>query len=227
VIDTSSLQVTATLNTQSLPAGIAISSAGLRAYYTTQGALHILDVNPASPQYNQQIGVIGPHPQLFASYIGISPNGRRMVLAWFSVSGQGTDVFDIDPAGGNYLQIISSPLPLVASGSSHGVAISPDGSRAYARALTTPGVGLGVIDLASGTVGAKYENGGGYGLVVTPDGAILIACGPNWIRVHDTSNLAVLGNLTVGNGFDCAITPDGSELILMGTSTQVWVMPLM
>jgi YVTN family beta-propeller protein len=89
-----------------------------------------------------------------------------------------------------------------------GVAITPDGTRAYVT--TNQELTLSVIDIATNAVAATIPAAGTWGVAITPDGtrAYVTNNGSNTISVIDTATNTVVATVPVGVGpFGVAITP--------------------
>jgi YVTN family beta-propeller protein len=234
VIDTASLTVIDVFQAGLAPNGIAISPAGQRAYYASfDETIRVLDVDPASPTYNQELARFAPEPLLLSARSAVSADGRRLILAWSGMIAMGTTIIDIDPSSPSYLHVVARPLPLV-SGGPHGVALSADGAHAFARVsryVEEFGLALGDIDLETGAVAARTYSGplGQLGLVATPDGRFLVSCSGNDPQLHliDVAKMKAIESVSLGvaASMSCAITPDGSELYIPGEH-RTWALPL-
>jgi len=98
-----------------------------------------------------------------------------------------------------------------------GVAITPDGMRAYVANL---GSTVSVINTVTNTVIATVPVGGsGRGVAITPDGArVYISSNP--LSVIDTGTNTVVDTVLVGlPSLAVAITPDGSRLYVASDET--------
>ncbi len=232
VVDTESLEVSTTFAAADEPGGIAVSSADLRAYYTGwDGTVRIIDVDPVSDDYNEQVGQLTPEALLLTGQVAVSSDGRRLLLSWNGSSAAGTDVIDIDPDGGSYGAVVSRPLPAVAS-TMHGVALAPGGTTAYSYVVADTTVELGRVDLATGAVLAHTTDvDPSYALAATPDESVLLGCDFGQLHLVDTADMTSIADLALPEGVElglsCAVTPDGRELYSPSSGGgDTWVLPL-
>jgi YVTN family beta-propeller protein len=95
-----------------------------------------------------------------------------------------------------------------------GVAVAPDGKRAYVTNANAPGT-VSVIDTASNTVVATVPVGDGpKGVAITPDGKHAYVTNTNigTVSVIDTASNMVVATVAVGKGpRGVAVTPDGKH----------------
>jgi YVTN family beta-propeller protein len=95
------------------------------------------------------------------------------------------------------------------TGTTDGVAVSPDGRFAYAASEN--GI-LAVIDTATNSVTAKLSVGAGADFVAfSPDGSRAYVSGGNSVAVVDTTSNTVVANITVPTAYAVAVNPDGSD----------------
>jgi serine/threonine-protein kinase len=92
-----------------------------------------------------------------------------------------------------------------------GVAVSPDGRRAYITNVDSRVVS--VIDIGAGTVTASIRNGGARGVAVSPDGRRAYGVNhgsPGTVSVIDTDSGTIAATIPVGNAPEgVAVSPDG------------------
>jgi serine/threonine-protein kinase len=92
-----------------------------------------------------------------------------------------------------------------------GVAVSPDGRRAYITNVDSRVVS--VIDIGAGTVTASIRNGGARGVAVSPDGRRAYGVNhgsPGTLSVIDTDSGTIAATIPVGNVPEgVAVSPDG------------------
>jgi YVTN family beta-propeller protein len=107
-----------------------------------------------------------------------------------------------------------------------GVAVSPDGTRAY---VTNMGDGtLSVVDTSLPAVIATVQVGGSpfgpFDAVVHPDGSRIYVASFNRVAVVNAATLTVTANVNVpGFSNDIAIHPNGSRVYVVGSGTYLSV----
>ena len=237
-IDTATGAVLATFPVGDAPRNAAISPDGSRLYVmTTPGVVDVVDTAADAVVASVPVGGDG-------GQIAVTPDGSRVWVA----SGL---VVVIDAATNT---VVDSFLPETApvanvSNIAVGVAISPDGTRAYVSRVTfnfggpTFGAGGGVVvvDTATDTVIATTNTGSLPGQVaLTPNGSKLyVALQSTFVNVGtaqgflpakvvasiDTATTALVGWIVVSNRpAGLAVTPDGSEVyVAIPTSGTVAV----
>lgn len=121
-------------------------------------SVEVWNVDPSSPAFGTLVGTV-PQVSHAGSDLRISPDSRR---AYLLNQVQTTSTFttfseiDIDPASPTFLTTLATIVPTRTSGGlthGRGVAISPDGARAYLGlwAVTSSPSQIAVVDLATMT----------------------------------------------------------------------------
>ena len=104
-----------------------------------------------------------------------------------------------------------------------GVAIKPDGTRAYVA--NNGSASVSVIDTSSNTVVSTVRVGNApIGVAITPNGtrAYVTNHDDSTVSVIDTSSNTVVAAVAVGSGPNgLAITPDGSRVYVTATGTSI------
>ena len=195
IIDTDTNTVTATVPAGNHPAGVAVNPEGTRVYV----ANFYLD------NYENTLSTL-INPKLML----VKGTDEHVE------TGEGT-VSVIDAATNTLIATVpveSSPV---------GVAITPDGTKAYVANRGSDIVS--VIDTATNTVTAMVNVGSGpTGVVVTPDGkkAYVTNLYGSDVSIIDTATNTVTATVPVGDyPFGVAITPDGAKVYVSnaGSST--------
>ncbi|VVQ27610.1 Virginiamycin B lyase [Pseudomonas fluorescens] len=105
----------------------------------------------------------------------------------------------------------------------YGIAVSPDGTRAYVCNLASNTVS--VIDTATNRVLTTILVGNGpAGVAVSPDGARAYVCNlaSNTVSVFDTATNRVLTTILVGNGpAGVAVSPDGTRAYVCNMNSLI------
>jgi hypothetical protein len=125
-------------------------------------------------------------------------------------------IIDANPGNATFDQVVKT---INTGGGGVGVAISPDGTRAYV--LGEDGV-VSVIDLAADAVVRTVSTGGGgQGVAITPDGTLLFVLLTNGeVAIIDlvpgspTENQVVRTVNTGGGGQGIGVSPDGGLLYI-------------
>jgi YVTN family beta-propeller protein len=117
---------------------------------------------------------------------------------------------------------VTATVPLASHAFPQGVAITPDGARAYVTNVH-PGT-VSVIDTATNTVTATITVGDvPRGVAITPDGARAYVTNEHsdTVSVIDTATNTVTATITVGDfPFGVAITPDGARAYVTNTASS-------
>lgn len=255
VIDTASNIVTATIPVGPFPVGIVFSPDGERAYVTngvSNATISVINTatssitatitlpcvapdNPAiTPDGNtlyvpcsfpNSVQVVStstntvtdmiPIGHLFVASVAITPDGKRAYVQSFNT------VSVIDAA----TNTVVAEIPVKATGSGVGIAITPSGGTVYVVGGEEPLVTA--ISTVNNTVIAviptpfPFPNGPGT-IAITPDGSRAYVGGfLDAVGVIDTASNAVTGTITpfvipVG----LAITPDGSSVYVADNSAD-------
>ena len=220
----------------SYPTGVAVTPDGSRTYIT-DGSTSVWIVDTGS---NSVIGKIatGSTPE----GIAIAPDGKRAYVTSINCglllcSGPGNppqlaSVEVIDTVSNSLTATITigntpngqSPGVLLS-----GIAISPDGTRAYVSDAV--GNQIWAIDTASNQVVATIPTtvSSLIGVSISPDGSRLYAASagnPSIVDVIDTKTGHVVTIIALP-GFDnpsrIAVTPDGGHVYVTGDSGHAWV----
>ena len=182
------------------PTGVAVSPDGSRAYVANYGSDTVSVINTATntrrfPDHRRDL------PGWGGGVPGWVPRLRHQPRLRHGVGDQHGDQH-----GGRF--------PDPRRGPPVGVAVSPDGSRAY---VTNYGSGtVSVINTGNNTVGSTITVGTQpFGVAVSPDGsrAYVTNYGSGSVSVINTATDTVVGSpITVGNGpWGVAVSPDGSR----------------
>ena len=212
VIDTATNTVVATIPVSSIPFRIAIAPNQPLAY-VTHGAFDP-SVTVLNTTTNTVVANI-PVPVNATIAPAVTPNGAFAYVTCLSLP-TGSKLAVLDTATNTVVAIV----PLPAETFAPGVAIAPNGTRAYvanngnARCCAEPGPSsVSVIDIASNTEIANVPVGSPNGIAVTPDGA----------RVYVTNlsnNTVSVISTDTNSPFD--VVPVGSfpQSIAFGTFTE-------
>ena len=204
VLDTATESVVGTIAVGTAPSGVAITRDGTRAYVTNTGSDSVSVLDIATNSVVATIAV-GPSP----SAVAVTPNAARLYVV---VAGGSVAVIDTELAG----VIATIPVGTSLFGGGSGVAITPDGRRAYVVAQAV----LAVIDTATNTVVSHPDVGPSPAAVaISPDGRrayVTNAWGfdtfAGSIVVIDTATGAVIDTIVYGAVLmSIAVTPDGSR----------------
>jgi YVTN family beta-propeller protein len=121
--------------------------------------------------------------------------------------------------------VVGSQIPIIGGeGSPSGVAITPDGSRAYVT--NTANDTVVPIDLATNTAGTPIPviGSGPQGIAIAPNGsrAYVTDQNSNTVTVIDLASGTVIGSPIPVGGFpqDIAVTPDGTRAYVANQSTD-------
>jgi len=214
VIDTASNVIVATIPTEQLPVGLAVSADGSWVYVANQDGRSITVIDAATNEVADTINIGRSTKEL-----AVSPDGERVYVT--NPSDAAVSVIDTDA---------NSVIATIEVGNfPQGLAITPDGSRVYVANQDDDSVS--VIDATANTL--LDSNGDG-----TPDPAIGVGNGPdpvvvapdgsrvyvgnslsNSVSVIDTVSHLVVGPVEVGNGpGGLAVAPDGSRVYVANLS---------
>jgi len=220
------LLVSATVPTASVPAGVAISPDGRKAYVATRSSIVSL-VNTVNASI---LATQGTPAQ--ANAIVAAPNGRWVYAA---NAQQGIAVLDAGTAAlQENIPVIVGGVPIQAGGyptlNPQGLAITPDGRYLFVSENRLGGV-VAVIDIGAKTTVASLSQGAGLiplGIAVHPNGqrayfafANPTLMGGDVVRVFDiTTMTATAVSIPVGAvPTGMAVTPDGAKLYVSNTGS--------
>ncbi|MFI7166554.1 YncE family protein [Rhodococcus erythropolis] len=140
----------------------------------------------------------------------MSPTRRARLFACAGAAAFAVTAF-VAAAGPASADTVTATVPVGVSPG--GVAISPDGGRAYVTNLGSDSVS--VIDTGTNTVAATVPVGGSpVGVAITPDGghAYVTNLGSNSVSVIETATNTVAATVPVGGSpAGVAISPDGGR----------------
>ncbi len=212
IVDTTSKEVIASVETGSSPVGVAVSPDGADAYVANSfsNSVTVIDTKTFA---TRRIAL--PH-HTYPSSIAISPDGARVYVAGNNpIPDFGTArcyVFVIDTSSDEVMDSIRVPYPMALT-------VSPDGSKVY---VASGGSSLYTISTADDTVmntlflantGPQQPITGG--VAVTPNGkrVFMDDGSDNRIFEVDTTQNKVVAKIQAGllPGV-LAVTPDGSQL---------------
>jgi YVTN family beta-propeller protein/VCBS repeat-containing protein len=223
VIDTDLDAVVATVNVGDDPWGVVASPDGTRVYVSniSGGTVSVIDAAVNTVVDEIQVGAAPRH-------MAISADGTHLYVA-MNVPGGTVMVISIVP--GTPAAPVVPPQHSVATvevgAAVDGVAVSPDGSLAYAVHSASDKVS--VIDTATNQVIATIDVGDSPNdVVLSPDGATAYVTntGDDSVSVIDTSSRQVIKTIGVGDApWDLAVNPDGTRVYVanLGTSGTVSV----
>jgi DNA-binding beta-propeller fold protein YncE len=192
-----------TLTRCGTPTGIAVKPDGSRVYVTcaAQGSVQagldsVLAIDPGAKQIVGTVTFAAADP----TAIAVTPDGLRAVVALTTAPGQ-TPTPSTEAAAVIDLAslTVTATVPLLPKPA--GVAVAPDGARAY---VTTGGGTTGsveVIDLASlNVVSSIALSARATGIAISADGARLAVVTSPHVTVIPTSTLAAEGTIPVSVG---------------------------
>jgi YVTN family beta-propeller protein len=209
VIDAATLSVIAeSIIVGNLPAEIALSPDGIRAYVTVSGDNQVTVINTASNAITHVItGISNPQG------IAITPDGILVYVANFNL-GTVTVISTISNTVVALFSVGSLPV---------GLAISPDGLKDFVANSGSNTVSA--VNRLTNTVMANIPVGvNPFNIVFTPDStrAYVTNLSSNTISVIDTTTLTVTGTIfTAASPNGIAITPDGSRIYVANQDANV------
>jgi YVTN family beta-propeller protein len=227
---------TSLTTTASYPTGVAVTPDGSRAY-VTDGSTSVWVVDTRSNSVIAKIAA-GTNPEAIA----ITPDGKRAYVTSITCglllcSGpdnppQLASVEVIDTSSNSLTATITiGNLPTVQTPGAllSGIAISPDGTRAYAT--NAVGNQIWAIDTAPNQVVATIPTAmlGFVGVSISPDGSRLYAASignPSVVDVIDTKTNAVVTSISLPSSespTQIRMTPDGSHAYVTGDAGHVWL----
>jgi YVTN family beta-propeller protein len=199
VINTESNTVIATIPVGTNPMGVGVSPDGTRAYVANFGSGSVSVINAAAN------AVIATIPVVLPNCAAVSPDGAKVYI-----TGDSNLVTVIDAA----TNTVAATIPVGAGPA--GIAVSPDGSRAYVANYTSKNVS--VINTATNTViatvTASYNPNG---IVVSPDGKrVYVSDDYSYMSVIDaTNNTLITNQVVLSESAGIAISPDGKIVYVL------------
>ncbi|EHB58296.1 40-residue YVTN family beta-propeller repeat protein [Mycolicibacterium rhodesiae JS60] len=193
VIDTATNTVTTTIDVGKAPREIAVSPDGTRAYVTNRDDSTVSVIDTATNTVTTTIDV-GSEPGL----VVVSPDGTR---AYVTISSYDADVVVIDTA----TNTVTATIEMGNGRSASGLAVSPDGARAYAVNTSLLEPTLSVIDTATNTVITTIDTRAAFdpnvafyaqtplGVAVSPDGTHLYITNDVSNKGHGTVSIIAIG----------------------------------
>ena len=200
VIDTETNTVTATVNVEGGPIGVAVSPDGTNVYVTNEDSNTVSVIDTATNKVTATVKVGSG-----AKGIAVTPDGEKVYVTNY---------------GGNTVSVISTAANKVIAtvgvkNSPWAVAVSPDGTEVY---VTNDVSGtVSVINTATDTVTTtvNVENQSPGGVAVSPDGTnVYVTSGSsNTVAIISTETKSVTNTVNVGNSpHGVAVTPDGTNV---------------
>ena len=200
---------------------IAINPGGTRAYMVNQRSrtISVIDIDPSSTGFNKVVSTIevGGVPAVIA----FTPDGTRAYVTHHGWS-DNVWVIDTDPSSTNFNKVVSKitvmPFPLMFS-LPHGIAFTPDGTRAYISNIFTPWISVIDINPSSSDYNKVVDHwrmNAAYEVAITPDGTRAYAPYNN-VSVIDIDPSSsdynkVVSTIKVGpKSLRIAISPDGTR----------------
>ncbi len=223
-LDTANASLTKTiaLEAMELPTrtpAVAVSRDGWWVYVTNAGNMddHLSVIDAGSNKPYGVHGLGGVHP------VGVAagPGGNRVFVAGCKFACVDGDLLVLDATSGSVIsQIHLTAAPV-------GLALSPDGSRAY----TPTGLAgtLQAIDLASGSMTSISLDAEPLGIDVDPRGTfVYVTCyGADEVQVIDARTNAVVATISVANEpRSIAISPDSKYAYVTHSSAILTVIDL-
>jgi len=200
VIDTATDTVTATVNVESHPMGVAVTPDATKVYVTNEFSNTVSVIDTATNQVTANVSV-GNDPM----GIAVSPDGTKVYVT--NVINNTVSV--IDTATNNVIVTANT-----AGNNPFGVVVSPDGTKLYVANLNTNTVSI--IDTAIGTVTATVNVGSNpMGIAVNPVGTKVYVTNEfsNTVSVINTTTNQVTANVSVGSDpMGVAVSPDGTKV---------------
>jgi YVTN family beta-propeller protein len=228
------LDVIATVAVGSRPLDMTLSPDGSRLYVvnngpggaTNQGRISVVDTSTFSV-----ITTTNPLGLGFPFEMGISPSSARGYLAVSKFSGATTTGADRVLIFDTVTDTIVGSIPITGSPSLPngtgpiGVALTPDGSRAYVTARLEDRVYV-INTITSSVMGGIAVGDRPVGITVSPNGTrVYVANGLNaTVSVINTSTNTVINTIAFGSGTSAsrtriALTPDGKRAYITADNT--------
>jgi YVTN family beta-propeller protein len=222
-LDVANLTTLADITVGLQPSGIGLVN-DTRAYVANQGSddVSVIDIDPSSPDYHKVVAIIpvGDEPVDLA----VTALGPEVLVV--NHSSKTVSFIDANPGNGTYNQVITQTN--TGSRGGGGIAITPDGGRAY---VITDAGDLIEIDLHTNAVITQSNTGsrGGSGVAITPDGTLaLVLLNDGTLLVIDivpnsSNHNGVITQTNTGSkgGGGVAISPDGGRAYVTSADGNV------
>jgi YVTN family beta-propeller protein len=199
VINTRRNEVVATIPVGNLPAGIAITPGGKRAYVTIRGEDKVAVIDTETRTVVKTVDV-GSRP----ANVALTPKGRRAYVTNF-----GSNTVSVIDTATNTVVPVPDGDAIMVGVVPIGVAVTPDGARVYVVNANFSPVGppqpgdVSVIDTATNTVVKTVTVGAGpQAVAITPDGAYAYVNNfpDNTLSVIETASNNVVDTVRVDGG---------------------------
>ena len=183
--------------------GLAVNRAGTRVFVSDTGREVVREIDVATNTVRWQLPVQRP-----CCAMALAGDNSLLVASFL-----GLTVIDLPSR---------SIVATISMGASNGLAVSPDGTRAYATQVNTDR--LSILDLqARRSLGDIAVGDQPRDVVLSPDGtrAYVSNYGGNSVSVVDTTSRAVVATIPVPAGPDgLSLTSDGSQLAVVSRTAM-------
>ena len=187
VIDTATDNITATVNVESLPFGVAVTPDGTKVYIANVYSDTVSVINTTTNTVTATVNVgLNPYG------VAVTPDGTKVY-----VTIQGSGIVSVINTANN---TVIAPVNVVSGSDPLGVAVTPDGSKVYVTNWGNSTVS--VINTSTNSITATvYGLNTPYGVAVTPDGSTVYVAnqGNSTVSVINTTTNTVTAPVNVGN----------------------------